>query len=338
MRRRRGLHLPEQERDGRRQGGAGEDVTREVDAERDPTDGEDRRGDKGDHSPAAVAEEDRRRDRERAGGVVARKSGVGRMRSEQMNAVRVDDEGPRAVDEVGDHLAYRQGDAGADHRRHRRPAPRDVPDAIREQEDHREGRDEQRLGDVDVEEERILDVVVVVEEVVEGVKDRPIHALKALTERLRDQGGAEDDEGEREDRDRSAQRRRHDRAAANLPGDSPRRGRSAAAASSPAPERRRPRSRPAAPPRRRARGQQPVPWVIVEQDRTAEERDEEGGAADDPVGPTERLEEGDPLRPVEGRRGGPGDDEDRDQTADPDRGRDSVDDDEDHRRTEWEHR
>jgi hypothetical protein len=113
-----------------------------------------------------VAEEDRGRDREGGGRVVTREAWVGGVSREKVDAARVDDEGPRPIDEFGDHLADCEGQTRAQHRSHRRSAPGKVPGTAGSEEDHSQGGDEECLGYVDVEEQGVLDAVVVVEKVV----------------------------------------------------------------------------------------------------------------------------------------------------------------------------
>jgi hypothetical protein len=96
------------------------------------------------------------------------------MGGEEVDAVGIGHEGPRPVDEFGDHLADRQPETRAQHRGDRGAAPVGEATAVGGEEDDREGGDEQRLGGVDVEGEGILDRVVVEEEVVQRVQDAPV--------------------------------------------------------------------------------------------------------------------------------------------------------------------
>lgn len=151
-----------------------------MDADRDAADREERGGDQGDGAPAAVAQPDHHRDGEGAGGVVAGKAGVGGVAGEKVDAVRLLHERPRPVDQFRDHLADRQREDGAQAGCDRGPPPPPQSLAVGEDEDPDQGGDEERLADVDVEEQRVLDRVVAVEEVVEGVEDAPFHRVSVL--------------------------------------------------------------------------------------------------------------------------------------------------------------
>ena len=88
----------------------------------------------------------------------------------------VGDEGPCSVDRFGDHLADRQREPGAEHSRDGCAAPGGMARAVSEEEDDGERGDEKSLGDVDIEEEGVLDDVVAEEIVVERVQHVPVHA------------------------------------------------------------------------------------------------------------------------------------------------------------------
>jgi hypothetical protein len=92
---------------------------------------------------------------------------------------------PGPADEFGDHLADGEAEAGAEHGGQRRAAPSGVGNATGGEKDDRQRRDEERLGRVDIEEEGILDCVVLVHEVVEGVQNGPVHRRHAVTVSLR---------------------------------------------------------------------------------------------------------------------------------------------------------
>jgi hypothetical protein len=161
-----------------------------MDAERYAADREDGRRNERSGPPATLTEEDRRRYREGGGGVVAGKARVGGVGGEEMDAVGIGDEGSDAVDQFADHFADRKAEAGAEHCGHRGPAPSGVSCAAGGEEDDHQRRDEERLGGIDVEEEGILDRVVLVHEVVQGVQDGPIHRRNAVTTSLRRAKGA----------------------------------------------------------------------------------------------------------------------------------------------------
>lgn len=99
-------------------GGSGEDVAGVVDAERDAADREHRCSDEGEDPPGSLAQEDRHRDREGGRGVVAGKAGVGGVTGEEVDAVRVGDEGPRPeapFTEVRDLLLASRNRGGPPH-------------------------------------------------------------------------------------------------------------------------------------------------------------------------------------------------------------------------------
>jgi len=104
-------------------------------------------------------------------------AGVGGVAGEEVNSTRVGDERPGAVDEFGDQLADREPQGGAEAGGDGGAAPARPP----EQTDNRQHRDEQRLGGIHVEEQRILNRVVAEEVVVQRVQQGPIHAPKAVT-------------------------------------------------------------------------------------------------------------------------------------------------------------
>jgi hypothetical protein len=171
---------PEREGCGAAEGGSGEHVAWEVDAEGDPPDREDRRRDQGRDPPSPPAQQDRDGDRECRGGVVAGESRVGGVGREEVDAVGVLDEGPGAVDQFGDQLADRQGETGAEDGGEGGPPPRHARSS-RKQEDEKERRDEQGLGGFDVEEQHVLDPVVPSHEVVQRVQQGPVHAYIFFT-------------------------------------------------------------------------------------------------------------------------------------------------------------
>src|SRR4051812_21340467 len=117
---------PERDRHQGAKRGSGENVAREMDSQRDAADREDGDGPQGARAgsgknaagkrppprepavgeeggggearkpPAALAEDDRDGDREGRGRVIAGEAGIGRMRGEEVNAMRVGDEGARS--------------------------------------------------------------------------------------------------------------------------------------------------------------------------------------------------------------------------------------------------
>ena len=169
-----------------RQGGcraehrAGQDVAGKVNAERDSANGENGCGNQGKDSPLPLAQQDRHRDCEGCRRVVAGKAGVGSVRGEEVDAVGVGDEGTSPVDQFGDQLARREGEAGAEDSGDCGPPAGQTAGAARKEEDEKQGRGEKRLGDFDEEEKRVLEAVVAHHEVVEAVKQRPIHCHDLL--------------------------------------------------------------------------------------------------------------------------------------------------------------
>jgi hypothetical protein len=107
--------------------------------------------------------------------VVAREAGISGVAGEEMDAVGVNDERPRPVDDFGDRLGYRQRKRSAQDRGEGRATPTAKSLAVCEDKDQQKGCDEQGLRDVDVEEQRVLNRVVAIEEVVQRVQDAPFH-------------------------------------------------------------------------------------------------------------------------------------------------------------------
>ena len=103
------------------------------------------------------------------------------MGDKEVQLTRLGDERPGAIDQAPDHRRDGEGDGGARHRGEGSPAPIPPPRAPCPEEDHGEGRREQHLGAVDVEDERVLDGIVLAQEVVESVEDRPFHTRRSFT-------------------------------------------------------------------------------------------------------------------------------------------------------------
>ena len=177
---------PEEDRRGGAEGGAGEHVARVVDPSRNPPDREHRGERDRDDSPAGLAQEDRHRDRERGRRVVAGKARVRGVGDEEVQPARVGDERPRAIDQAPDHSGEGEGETRAPDCGDGGPAPIAPLGAMRHEENHPEGRREQHLGAVDVEDERVLDGIVLAQEVVEGMEDRPFHPCRFFTSVLRE--------------------------------------------------------------------------------------------------------------------------------------------------------
>jgi hypothetical protein len=146
-----------------------------VEAESDPTDGDNGRREEGRDSPPPLAQQDRDRDRKGSRRVIARKAWISGVRGEEVDAVGVGDKGPGAVDQFGDQLANRQGKAGAQHGGDSCPPPIEETWPAGQEKDDGEGGDEEKLGGFDVEEDGVLEAVVAGHEVVQGVQQRPIH-------------------------------------------------------------------------------------------------------------------------------------------------------------------
>jgi hypothetical protein len=113
-----------------------------VEAESDPPDGDDGRRDEGRSAPPPLAQQNRDRDREGSRRVVAREAWISGVRGEEVDAVGIDDEGPGSIDQLGDHLADRQGEPGAQHGGDGCPPPGAETKPTGQEKDDGEGGDE----------------------------------------------------------------------------------------------------------------------------------------------------------------------------------------------------
>ncbi len=88
---------------------------------------------------------------------------------------RLGDERPRAVHDAREHLREREREPAAQTGGDGRAAARPPPVSAGQEEQRDESAREEQLGRVGIAHDRVLDPVVMGEEAVDGVHDRPVH-------------------------------------------------------------------------------------------------------------------------------------------------------------------